>query len=43
MIPLRVQGTDTFLHLTDKLGNEAVVLLCGDDQRPLDTWALYAF
>lgn len=30
------EGPDTFLHLTHKLGNVPVVLLCGDDQRPLD-------
>lgn len=25
----------------EKLGNVPVVLLCGDDQRPLDIWALF--
>lgn len=27
----------------EKLGNVPVVLLCGDDQRPLDIWALFSF
>lgn len=40
---LRVWGTDTFLHLTDKLGNGSVVLLSGNEQRALESWADDAF
>ena len=36
---LRVWGTNTFLLLPDKPGNASVVLLSGNEQRPLDSWA----
>ena len=38
---LRVQGIETFSHLTDKWGNVFVVFFFMGDQRPLGSWVDY--